>query len=230
MLLLSAAIAAGFICVNPHAADGATLRCSGRATALHLQGVGAPPSASVCRPGEDCALDPGIGARQRLTAFIESGDVVCIGAAGNSARCYASGIDLSCAMLDGSGNARKAAALGCASEAAGGITAKTGARTFMQLPPLWRWVPLYLMAANIIAYLAFIVDLERARTGLNRIAKPHLLTLVVLGGGIGAAAGHSKFVDLPGENGFGVQLYAVIGLQIGAIAGWILLTSGHLPA
>lgn len=230
MLLLSAAVAAGFICVNPHAVDGATLRCGGRAPALHLQGVGAPPSASVCRPGEDCGLDPGIAARRRLTVLVENGDVVCIGAAGNNARCYAGGIDLSCAMLESGNDKRRAATLGCASATLGTVSARSEARNFMQLPPLWRWVPLYLMAANIIAYLAFIVDLERARTGLNRIAKAHLLTLVLLGGGIGAAAGHGKFADMPGERRFGVQLYAVIGLQIGAIAGWLLLIFGRFPA
>jgi uncharacterized membrane protein YsdA (DUF1294 family) len=230
MLLLSAAVAAGFVCVDPRADDGATLRCGGRAAALHLAGIAAPPSARTCRPGEDCSLDPGIGARQQLQSLVGRGDVVCMGAGPGSARCYAGGIDLSCAMLESGNGKPKGRALGCPTEASRRLSPKSTARAFMQLPPLWRWVPLYLLVMNVIAYVAFIVDLERARTGINRIAKAHLIGLLLLGGGIGGAAGHRKLADMPGERGFAVPLCTIIGLQFGIIAGVIMLDYVRLPA
>ena len=87
------------------------------------------------------------------------------------------------------------------------------------MPPLWRWVPLYLIGINIITYLAFAADKSRAQRGLNRISEVHLLTLVVFGGGIGALIAQYRLDHMRDQQPFAHRFAILLGLQIGALVG-----------
>ena len=51
----------------------------------------------------------------------------------------------------------------------------------------------YLIAINIIAFLAMWIDKKKAKRGRYRISEQALFTLVLLGGGIGGIAGMYTF-------------------------------------
>lgn len=52
---------------------------------------------------------------------------------------------------------------------------------------------IYILAINIIAFLAMWIDKKRAENGEWRISENGLFTLVLLGGGIGGIAGMYVF-------------------------------------
>ena len=52
---------------------------------------------------------------------------------------------------------------------------------------------IYLLAINILAFLAMYIDKKKAKLGKWRIKESTLFTLVLLGGGIGGIAGMYTF-------------------------------------
>lgn len=56
-----------------------------------------------------------------------------------------------------------------------------------------KYIIIYLLAINIIAFLAMWIDKWKAKKGKWRIPENSLLVLVLLGGGIGGIAGMYTF-------------------------------------
>ncbi len=218
---LALVAAASFVCANPIAIDGQTLGCAGRATPITLEGIGAPALSARCRNGGDCSADPGAPPRDRLREFVEGRDTVCFApksrrARAGAARCYVEGNDLSCSLIFLPGVHPAGAPLDCQRPETANQKRdlKQNARAFIALPPLARWLPLYLILINIIAFLAFALDRQRARTATNRVSEAHLLTLAIFGGGIGALYGQYRLDHLH-EQPFATRLVVIVGLQIG---------------
>ena len=57
----------------------------------------------------------------------------------------------------------------------------------------WQNIVIYLLAINLIAFLAMFIDKRKAQKDKWRISEKALLTLVILGGGIGGIVGMYTF-------------------------------------
>ncbi len=218
---LALVAAASFVCANPTAIDGQTLACAGRSRPVILEGIGAPALSKLCRNGGDCKADAGAPPRDRLREIVEGRDTVCFSpksqrARTGAARCYVEGNDLSCAMILLPGVRPAGAPLDCERPKTPiqKRDLKQNAKAFIALPPITRWLPLYLIMINIITFLAFVVDRGRARTATNRVSEAHLLALAIFGGGIGALYGQYRLEHLR-EQPFAARLAIIVGLQIG---------------
>lgn len=79
-------------------------------------------------------------------------------------------------------------------------------------------IAIYLVAINIIAFLAMWIDKVKAKHGSWRISEKALFTLVLLGGGIGGIAGmytfRHKTKKLYFTIGFPVILFTEIAVVI----------------
>lgn len=227
MPLLTLVAAASFACISPAHVDGASIRCDQRGALMHLEGIAAPSIAAPCRRVANCPVDPGTASRDHLAELNRGQVVICTNSVGkrqHNTRCTVQGVDLSCAMIRDGFADKTDASLGCDAEAGSArsdAALAKGARSFIEMPLLWRWVPLYLILVNFITYLVFAIDNRRTKTGLNRISEAHLLTLVVFGGGIGAIIAQQRLDHMRENQSFGNKLAILIGLQIGAIIGVI---------
>ncbi|GGE05143.1 hypothetical protein GCM10011529_09410 [Polymorphobacter glacialis] len=87
----------------------------------------------------------------------------------------------------------------------------------------WRFVALYLLAMNLVAYIAFAIDKRRAaqfgRHRVRRIPESTLLGLAALGGSIGAIAAQQRLRHKTSKQPFAMRLLAIAGLQVGVVAG-----------
>jgi uncharacterized membrane protein YsdA (DUF1294 family) len=233
MPLLMLIAGASFACNNPVHRDGQSIRCNDGTAVMSLVGIEAPAIAAGCRHTANCDVDPGTAARDHLAELTRGQTVICThenAARGGrrlhqqGVRCSANGVDLSCAMIRDGAAAQTVAGLGCPAIA---VTTReqealaVGARSFIALPKLWRWVPLYLMIVNLFTYLAFAEDKRRAKFGIKRISETHLLILVAFGGGVGAIIGQSRLNHMRDERPFTIYLAILIGLQIGLLAGFV---------
>ena len=96
-------IAAAFVCLQPVAVDGDTLRCAGFGS-VRLLGIDAPELPGHCREGRSCTPGDPYASRVRLARLVKAGPVTCA-ARGHDrygrilARCQSGGADLSCAQL-----------------------------------------------------------------------------------------------------------------------------------
>ena len=57
----------------------------------------------------------------------------------------------------------------------------------------WKYVLIYLLAINIIGFLAMVIDKLKAKKDWWRIPEGTLMTLCLIGGGIGTIAGMYTF-------------------------------------
>ena len=222
MPFLALAAAASFVCANPAAIDGQTLECQGRPSPIILEGIGAPRLTPACRDAGSCAGDIGAALRDRLRDLVEARDTVCFepkSTSAGAARCYVDGVDLSCAMIADSGVVPAGAPLDCAraKKASSKLNLDGGAKAYIELPPLARFLPLYLLAINIISYIALAVDRARARTALTPISETHLLLLAIFGGGPGVMYGQYRLDHLQAQP-FSGRLAVIVGLQIGIVS------------
>ncbi|MFZ4690175.1 MAG: DUF1294 domain-containing protein [Polymorphobacter sp.] len=89
------------------------------------------------------------------------------------------------------------------------------------------WVALWIIMINAIAYAAFVVDKQRSITALRRsvrrIPETTLLTLAALGGSAGAIAAQQRHDHKTSKQPFASLLLGIVGLQIGAIFGVLIL-------
>ena len=233
MPLFALIVATSVACLNPAHRDGQSIRCGEKAPVMQLAGITAPAIPAACT-NVTCKDDPGIAARDHLADLTRGQSLVCTvtegkrGANGRkqrSARCTMRGLDLSCMMV-ADGMAEKSASLACPAVPASVREQEKvalQARNIIELPPLWRWVPLFLLFANIAAYAAFAVDHHRAARAMRRVAPSHLLALTFVGGTFGALFGIIRFGHLEDEAPFINQFAVLIGLQIGAALGLIAL-------
>ena len=243
MPLLTLVAAASFACINPAHIDGVSIRCDQHSIVMQLAGITAPSIAAPCRRFANCPVDPGTASRDHLAELTRGKIVICSNSTDmreHSTRCTVQGVDLSCAMvrdgfavktigfavnIDGFAD-KTVGSLGCETAAkAGAAQSNTalanGARSFIELPMLWRWVPLYFMLINFITYLVFAIDKRRTKIGLYQMSEAHLLSLVVFGGGIGAIVAQQRLDHMRDNQSFGNKIAILIGLQIGAIIGVI---------
>lgn len=80
----------------------------------------------------------------------------------------------------------------------------------------------YLLAVNLIAFLAYGIDKARAKGHKWRIRESTLLTLAWIGGGVGAYAGMKVFHHKTMKNHFRVSIPAAIVIWVALIAFIIL--------
>ncbi|MFZ4690174.1 MAG: DUF1294 domain-containing protein [Polymorphobacter sp.] len=222
MPLLTLTAAISFACVNPAHRDGKSIRCSDHGTVMALAGIAVPPVASAyaTRP---CPADPGTAVRDRLAELTRGQALVCTRTADRThVRCTLKGEDLSCRLLAEGLATAATPAIACPKRTSidrGEAILADGARDFVDLPPLWRWIPLYLAIVNTITFLTFAADKRRAITGINRISEVHLLLLVLFGGGIGGIFAQLRLDHLRDQQPFAAQFAILIGLQIGILIG-----------
>jgi uncharacterized membrane protein YsdA (DUF1294 family) len=210
-------------CINPTHRDGQSIRCGEKAPVMQLEGIAAAPIGAACSGGMACEDDPGVRARDHLATLTRGQGVVCTvtttGPKTSNARCMMDGIDLSCAMV-ADGMATPTAPLGC--PAPPPVTRLTVLeRSLAALPPLWVWVPLYLIVVNAITFGAFWLDRYRAARAMHRVAPAHLLALTFFGGGIGGIAAQWRLDHLRHDQPFADQFGILIGLQFGMVLGII---------
>lgn len=102
-LIVSATLAALFICAAPQAVDGDTLRCRGLGL-VRLLHIDAPELPGHCRPGRACTPGDGYASTAHLTHLIQHRPVRCAPTGRDTygrilASCLAAGTDISCAQV-----------------------------------------------------------------------------------------------------------------------------------
>ena len=73
---------------------------------------------------------------------------------------------------------------------------------------------LYLIAINLVAFLAMFIDKKRAKWGKWRIKESTLFTLVLLGGGFGGIAGMYTFRHKTKKPMFKIGFPAILIIEI----------------
>lgn len=94
---------AALLCLTPVAIDGDTLRCANLGR-VRLIGIDAPETAGHCRKGRVCTPGDGMASKRTLARLIKGRAVTCQDGGRDRygrvlGRCYAGGVDLSCAMV-----------------------------------------------------------------------------------------------------------------------------------
>lgn len=77
-----------------------------------------------------------------------------------------------------------------------------------------RNILIYLLAINLITFLAMYIDKKRAKWGKWRIKESTLFALVLLGGGIGGIAGMYTFRHKTKKTGFVIGFPAILIIEI----------------
>lgn len=77
-----------------------------------------------------------------------------------------------------------------------------------------KFVFIYLLIVNYIAFSLYHLDKERARKGKRRISEKNLLTIVSFGGGLGAYLGMQKYRHKTNKTSFKVWFYAIVLIQV----------------
>lgn len=85
-------------------------------------------------------------------------------------------------------------------------------------------VIIYLLAINIIAFLAMGIDKRKAKKGAWRIPEATLMSLVLLGGGIGGIAGMYTFRHKTKKPKFFIGFPAILTTEI-AVVIYIFVTT-----
>ena len=73
---------------------------------------------------------------------------------------------------------------------------------------------IYLLAINLVAFLAMYIDKKRAKWGKWRIKESTLFMIVLLGGGIGGIAGMYKFRHKTKKPLFKIGFPAIVIIEI----------------
>lgn len=84
---------------------------------------------------------------------------------------------------------------------------------------VWGFVVIYLMFVNVLTYLIFWIDKERAQMGLFRIPESTLHLLAILGGSPAALFACQKLRHKTRKQPFGLILVVITTIQVIAI-GW----------
>ena len=93
--------------------------------------------------------------------------------------------------------------------------------TFLQIFPL-KYVIIYLVAINIIGFLAMFIDKQKAKRGSWRIPEKTLFFLTFLGGGVGTIAGMYLFRHKTKKMRFTVGFPVILITEIALVIYWII--------
>lgn len=236
------AAAASFTCLNPTHHDGDNLRCANIAGAMRLNGIDAPEMPGACRPGRDCVEGDPYAARDYLRSLTAGRALSCVEEDTDSygrriVNCTAGGQNISCAMIAGGHAVPRYAALDCNEQRA----AMPAAREPVDAAPAWNdtsasaepdtsavgaALPLLagmlaLAAVNLITWMLFALDKQRAVAGhsRNRIPEKRLLFWSILGGSPAAWHAINHLRHKSSKDSFKQALLLISGLQAGAIIG-----------
>ena len=80
----------------------------------------------------------------------------------------------------------------------------------LNLDPLLSW----LVSANLVTFLAYGYDKRIAGSGRTRIPERTLLTLVFVGGSLGAFIGMHLFHHKTAKSSFQVRFWAIVAVQV----------------
>ena len=94
---------------------------------------------------------------------------------------------------------------------------------FLELVPL-KYIIVYLVAINIIGFLAMFIDKHKAKRGLWRISEKSLFIITLLGGGIGTIAGMYLFRHKTKKLYFTIGFPVIFITEIALIIYWIVET------
>jgi uncharacterized membrane protein YsdA (DUF1294 family) len=83
-------------------------------------------------------------------------------------------------------------------------------------------IALWIIVANILAFLAFGADKRLAENGSWRIPENTLLILALVGGSIGATIAQHWFRHKTRKEPFRSTLYGIVALQIIGVAIWLI--------
>lgn len=93
--------------------------------------------------------------------------------------------------------------------------------TFLIIFPL-KYVIIYLVAINLIGFLAMLIDKQKAKRGTWRIPEKTLFILTALGGGIGTIAGMYLFRHKTKKLKFVVGFPVILITEIAFVIFWIM--------
>jgi len=77
-----------------------------------------------------------------------------------------------------------------------------------------KFVFLYLVIVNYIAFSLFHLDKERAIKGKRRVSEKNLLSVVAFGGTLGAWIGMNRYQHKTKKRSFKLWFYSVLILQV----------------
>lgn len=93
--------------------------------------------------------------------------------------------------------------------------------TFLAIFPL-KYVITYLVAINVIGFLAMLIDKQKAKRGSWRIPEKTLFILTALGGGIGTITGMYLFRHKTKKLKFVVGFPVILLVEVAAVIFWIM--------
>lgn len=82
---------------------------------------------------------------------------------------------------------------------------------------------IFLALVNIVTFLSFRHDKRRAVTGGPRVREADLLLLALIGGSPAALLARHLFRHKTRKQPFSTLLWLIVGVQIGALIGWLLI-------
>ena len=91
---------------------------------------------------------------------------------------------------------------------------------FLEIVPL-KYVLIYLIAINLIGFLAMFIDKQKAKRGAWRIPEKSLFILTMLGGGFGTIAGMYLFRHKTKKLYFTIGFPVILITEIALIIYWI---------
>lgn len=86
----------------------------------------------------------------------------------------------------------------------------------------WSAALFYMAAINVVTYLAFWIDKERARAGRYRIPERRLLLLALMGGSPAAMLAQRRLRHKTRKQPFATLLGGIVFLQAGLLIGLAL--------
>ncbi len=208
--------AAVFACPVPLHPDGASLRCANKDRVYQLEGIRVAPPLDSCRPWEFCTTDPGTASRDHLAELTRANTLECRSVGKDQVRCNVKGRDLSCAMV--------AAGQAVPRSDIGDCPPAPPPPTLLDYRPDIPWwaIAAALGFVNVAAFLTFAFDNYRSRRGFGGLPERLLLLLAMLGGGLGLLVGLVSVRDDAARRPSSL-VFVILGLQIGAVAGILLL-------
>lgn len=91
---------------------------------------------------------------------------------------------------------------------------------FLSIVPI-EHIIIYFIVINIIGFFVMLIDKEKAKRGSWRIPEKTLLTIALLGGGVGTTAGMYLFRHKTKKLRFSIGFPAILITEIALIIYWI---------
>lgn len=92
---------------------------------------------------------------------------------------------------------------------------------FLEIIPL-KYVIIYLLAINLIGFLAMFIDKQKAKKGAWRIPEKSLFILTLIGGGVGTIAGMYTFRHKTKKLYFTIGFPVILITEIALVIYWIV--------